>query len=449
MVDASFRSQFGEAEVSSSQSSSIDPHTPSVNGDLAPHTSDDPLVVKPDFSADTQSIMLDMDMGNVSVDTMSSAINTDPRSHWSRLMTRLNSSEESSPRGTPQAVTPTPPITSMPVQSEPPHVSPFHQAINGSIPVEPANQEQPGVKFPQKALNRHSSFGPRSASVSFVPFQLQPLPGVETLETRVESAGVSSTTRPVTSPDALAKRTKQLQLLDSVLAEQSTTRTSQQPPTSSHIDGMYPHTSNGLFPDQVRMPIRPASVNLDPSHTQSIPFHHPQSYISIPGLSGVLPALAPAPSLHHQPIRPFHGQSHLSLRGNGLNTAGRPTISIPSQLPLTTPSASHLPLLGGSPLDTTHQGQILSILSGEASALRYTNSGASFRAGSTLHGTSKYSNCLHSCLLTLCAAATSRQSHRSLLSTGATPRGANAHLLSILNRPSTASRISPAPLSLH
>ena len=391
-MDASFRRQSGEGEASSSQSSSIDPHTPSVNGDLAP--SDETLVIKPDFSADTRDITLDPDTG-IPVDTLSSSHEIDPRSHWSRLMTRLNNSEEISPRATPQAMTPTPPITSKQTRPESHHGSlPHHvQAMNGMVPVEPSNQEQPGADYPEEPLNKHSSIVPRTSSVSSFSFQLQAPPGASKSDQGGVSAIVSSTSYPASSSsDALAKRTKQLHLLDSVLAEQSTKRTLQQPPMSAHILGAYPHTSKGLFPGQIRVPVRPASVNLDASHHLTTPIYPQQTDASVPAPSGVLPTHPSASSYHHTSTRLPHGNSSQPpSRNNGLSTSGRPSHSLVTQSPLTSHSAVHLPPYGGNTSEIIHRGQMLSILSGDSSTLRHSTAGASFRPGSALLDAGKLS----------------------------------------------------------
>ncbi|KAF8489604.1 hypothetical protein JB92DRAFT_1368073 [Gautieria morchelliformis] len=382
----SSRSQFGEGEVYSSQSSSIDPHTPSIHGDLGPRTSDDALIVKPEFSTHPQDITLDVEQEGVSADALLPGVDIDPRSHWSRLMTRLNNSEENSPRGTPQALTPTPSITSKPTKAEPlPGTTPHTTGtINRSMRMGPSIKEHPGVSLSQKTINQRPNVVARSSPASSPPCQLQPS-GVGMTETGVGSASLSSTSPPAASSvDVLAKRTKQLQLLDSVLAEESTKGTLPLPPKSAHIFGAYPHTSTGLFPDQVRMPIRPASVNMGAPRTLNTPYHH-QPNVSISTLAGVLPVPAP---LHHQYTHPPQGHPpQLPLRGNGLSTLGRPPTSPSSQFPLTSYSATHLPPFDAHAIDAAHRGQMLSILSGEPSGLRFPNAGGGFRPGSAFHDT--------------------------------------------------------------
>ena len=371
-MNSSFQRQSGEADVSSSQSSSVDPHTPSVNGDLAPHTSDDAMLIKPDLCADTQDISLDL--GNVSGDL--SSLNIDPRSHWSRLMTRLNNSEDNSIQGTPQTVTPTPPTISKSTVPGPLlGSSPHHTgAMNGG-----SSLEHSGVDNIQKPLTIRSNSIARSSPVSSVPpLHLLPSPGIPK-----PTCAVPMDASP---PDVLVKRTRQLQLLDSVLAEQSATSTYARPPMSAHVLGAYPHSAKGLLPGQVRVPVRPASVNWDVPRTLSTPFHHSEPTVSIPSLSGVLSARTRA-SFHQQSIPSQILPSELPTEGNAMSIIARPPASLPSQSPLTSYPSTNLPLHGGVAIDATHRGQMLSILSGERSAARYSNIGAGFRPGTAIHDT--------------------------------------------------------------
>ncbi|GJJ09475.1 hypothetical protein Clacol_003698 [Clathrus columnatus] len=158
-----------EADVSSSQSSSVDPHTPLSRGDLGPFGFDPDTFRRESFN---ETIATDSDKSISYVNSVSS----DNGSHWGRLMTRLSDSgKSSSTADTPLAPTPTP-IT------------------NSSFP-----------DYVDKTPNKHQ----------------EPDSGIPPL--RDEELSIPMF---VKSPrqDDLIQRAKQLQLLDSVLAEESARR---------------------------------------------------------------------------------------------------------------------------------------------------------------------------------------------------------------------------------
>ncbi|KAF8587275.1 hypothetical protein K439DRAFT_833521 [Ramaria rubella] len=399
-MEPSSRSQSGEAEVSSSQSSSIDPHTPSINGDLAPHTCDNGIIAKHDFSTHIEQFTHDRER-RAPLESIPPSVNVDPLSHWSRLMTRLNHSEESSPLGTPQTVTPTPPVGPAPAERESLHGSPPHgESMGGRPVVRPLHQEYSDVSIPQRTLKKHSNVGARPSSISS-SFHPQGLPGRSTAEISIGSAATSPTLQTSTSTDVLTKRTRQLQLLDGVLAEELIKRT---PPTpmSAHVLGAFPNTSGGPLLDHVRTLVRPASVDTDAIHTLSTPLHH-QPLFPIPALPDVLPAPVRAP-LQHQFIRPVPPSHHLPqylARSNGWNSSvGRPSSAMPSSamasstMQLQPPSASYpttnLTQHSDDVNASTHRGQMLSILSG-ALPLR-PPAGGTFRSGSALYDSGEASD---------------------------------------------------------
>lgn len=393
--EPSSQSQSGEADISSSQSSSIDPHTPSVNGDLVSHTNDT-LVVNHGFSGDINGTTTEADVG-FPIEALASASNADYRTHWSRLMTRLNHSEESSPRGTPKASTPAPPIV--------PNITPPQSyALNGSLPpqartrngdalVGRSSPELFDVRSPHRVLRRHPNVS-RPWSMSSLSRGSESL-GVPTSCPSVSHLPPSLLPDQVPSPpDMIVKRTRQLQLLDSVVAEESTRRTSRPTPPSARILEAYPQPS-GLVPAQVS-PVRSTSVSPEGFRTLSIPFD--QHKRSVPSLSGVSSSTASA-ALQHPSIQAPQGQHRPSVLTHSRSIA--PAMSrgrLPSQLPL----ALQAPLGSNSPglpltappygrdtsIDSVHRGQMLSILTGSASTFwssAHGTAGAGIRSTGAVH----------------------------------------------------------------
>lgn len=104
-AESSSHANYIEADVSSSQSSSIDPHTPLCRGDIDP-VGFHPLLSKENpYDAPNETISVELPVENLE---HMEAISPDNESHWSRLMTRLSDSgKSSSTTETPRAPTPT------------------------------------------------------------------------------------------------------------------------------------------------------------------------------------------------------------------------------------------------------------------------------------------------------------------------------------------------------
>lgn len=277
IAEPSCQAGLGEAELSSSQSSSIDPHTPSVHGDLSPHAFAEKLSVKDVFTVEADSMSVHA-TNEVSLGRLS-PVSGDMQTHWSRLMSRLVDSDSPS-LGTPQAVTPT-----------------------------PATSEHEFHVVDRPTLSNMSSGDSLSSRLrQGMPPSVPQQPIV--------------TPKDVTTD--LAKRTRQLQLLDAVLAEETVKQAGSTPPRSAHIFGRFPPPAS--TPDH---PHRASSVN--PGLTVSQ--YGPQQ--AVPG-SPFYPAMGPygisRPSTVLSPQPPMLSGTYPATRTTGADYLGHRGFSSTSSL---------------------------------------------------------------------------------------------------------------------
>jgi len=329
----SFQTGSGEAELSSSQSSSVDPHTPSVNSDLSPHTFGNNFV-KTIFTVEDGISLQD----EVPLDRPS-PVNAD--AHWMKLMTKLTDSESLS-LGTPQAVTPTP--------------------VNS----DPGSDSDPVMMNGSSSSSQAPSVTPSSGTLH---------PG---------STTVAEPAVPVVND--IVKRTRQLQLLDSVLAEESA-KAPQMPqvPQSAHVMGSFhpeasvrgmPSPYPSLYPSPY--PVRSVSVHpaVQASQYTNLPFlpHPPPPaaphipFISHHSNPNVLPPPPPPPSRPILPQQQFirsPGPIHPAMNGSN-GPIPRPSTVLSSQMSMASNLPKNLAHLGGAAIDPGHRGQMLALLSGSS-----------------------------------------------------------------------------------